>query len=90
MNELIERVVGQQICSQSRSKELRLESGGSDGDEEKKGKRALEQVAIGSRSKAMKGLIGGVAHATVEERLASTEALIPRTEDASRAHTADD
>ena len=54
--------------------------------DEAKGRRACIQAAVGSRSKAMKGLVGGVAHGSPEERARWTESLIPRSEDASLCH----
>ena len=42
---------------------------GMDGDDEKLGKRVRARVAaVGSRSKAMKGLVGGVANGNTEEK----------------------
>ena len=47
--------------------------------EERRGKRARQQAAAGAKSKAVKGLVGGVATSTPEEREQWTADLIPRS-----------
>ncbi len=49
-------------------------------DEERRGRRAREQTAAGARSKAVKGLVGGVAPGDPEARQQWTTRLIPRSE----------
>ncbi len=47
--------------------------------EERRGQRARQKTAAGAVSKAMKGLVGGVAPGTAEERSQWTSDLIPRS-----------
>ena len=86
MDELVQWVVGQQLSQNSRSQRGSLHDFDKLTEDEAKGRRACIQAAVGSRSKAMKGLVGGVAHGSPEERARWTESLIPRSEDASLCH----
>ena len=52
----------------------------SNDDEETKGRTTRRKTAKGAVSKAMQGLVGGVAPGTEEERTLWTAALIPRSE----------
>ena len=49
-------------------------------DDERRGRRARLHTAAGARSKAVKGLVGGVAPSTAAERGQWTAGLIPRSE----------
>ena len=61
IDELMQRVLGQQVCQESQSRRSAAENRDKLSDDEAKGKRACIQAAMGIRSKAMKGLVGGVA-----------------------------
>ena len=82
MNDLILRVAGQQIKS---ALPLQSRARGYD-EEEAKGKRAKKQTAVGSVSKAMQGLVGGVAEGSPEQKKLWTEALIPVSQATHAAH----
>ena len=88
VDDLAPRVAGQQVCSGSRSRPNHPDEN-PDADEEKRGRRARVQTAIGSKGKAMKGLIGGVAGGNADERRQWTNALILRSEESTRAHPDD-
>jgi hypothetical protein len=88
MDDLIHYVVGQKIRSASGGSSAKR--GGVTSDEENKGKRACVQTAAGSVSKAMKGLVGGVAEGSANEREPWARSLIPRSENTQLAASADD
>ena len=79
MDALITHIIGQQLRLDAASKRDRSRDAGMDGDDEKLGKRARVQVAVGLRSKAMKGLVGGIAEGDTEEKRVWAESLIPRS-----------
>ena len=70
---LLLRVRGQQSEMDRRSET------GFDMSDEGFGRRAKKKAAAGATSKAIKGLVGGVAEATPEKKLAWTQELIPRS-----------
>jgi len=75
-DELVQHVAGQQAESDRRANKV----AGNTESEEHRGKQARQKVAGGAASKAMKGLLGGVAEATPSEKKAWAEELIPRSE----------
>ena len=85
-DDLVQHVACQQVCSDVPSTPSRPEDRTSEDDDERLCKRAREQTAIGTRSKAMKGLVGGVANGSAEEKRQWTESLIPRSSDVTIAH----
>ena len=56
---------------------LQKGSGGDGDDDEHRGKQARVQAAVGSRSKAMKGLVGCLAEGGNEERARWAEECTP-------------
>ena len=77
-DELIRSVVGQQQSEdQARATPARQNG------EERRGARAKQQAAAGAKSKAVKGLVGGLAAASPEQRQRWTEEMIPRCQRAS-------
>ena len=76
-DELIEHVLGQRDEQSLADRSVRRDA---DDDEERRGRRARQQTAAGARSKAVKGLVGGVAPGSPAERQRWTATLIPRSE----------
>ena len=74
-DELVWRVLGQQAETTRKSSSAAKV----DQDEEKLGKRARVTTAAGAAGKALKGLVGGLAAGTAEERARWTASLIPRS-----------
>ena len=85
MDELVLTVVGQQVVTKNPESHHKANSC-EDDEDERRGKRARRQAAIGSRSKAMKSLVGGIASGTASQRQYWGEALIPRSDEAHQAH----
>ena len=74
-DELIQHVVAQQL-EENRQGPARTELQG----DEHKGAKARQQTAAGAKSKAVKGLVGGIATGSPEQRASWTTELIPRSE----------
>ena len=79
IDELVRTIAGQQAVGAV--VKATKKSGSDLDDEERRGKQARVQCAVGSRSKAMKGLVGGVANGSSDEKQRWAESLIPRSDE---------
>ena len=73
-DELILSVAGQQQLETSARTSAELHG------EEQRGAKARQQAAAGAKSKAVKGLVGGLATASPEQRATWTAEMIPRSD----------
>ena len=78
-DELVLHVAGQQADPSRRLQRTAMAGAWTDSSEERLGKIARQRTAAGAISKAVKGLVGGIALGTPTERAQWTSDLIPRS-----------